>query len=188
MASLLIIWLTSDVCVLYCVSLSDREEGRQWVYPGMGPDIKVLNEGKMLLDTHMFAAHKLIQKQFHLDGCQSTLLCQKKKDFLLFMEETKIQAHIYTFILHLPNAWKLWCAHDRMWCVHQWFHFKFVGLRAKCPKSGLSLQYVVSFNFAVYFKLFLYLGLVITVTGAFYFLTIRLLCCTAVELIFDFIH
>ena len=24
-------------------------------------DIKVLNEGKMLLDTHIFAAHKLIQ-------------------------------------------------------------------------------------------------------------------------------
>ena len=49
---------------------------------GIGPaksDIKVLNEGKMLLDTHFFAAHKLIQKQFHLDGCQSTLLYMPKQ-------------------------------------------------------------------------------------------------------------
>ena len=34
-------------------------------------------------------------------------------------KETKIQVHIYTFILHLPNACKLWCADDRMWCMCQ---------------------------------------------------------------------
>ena len=30
-------------------------------------DIKVLNEEKLLLHTHIFTTHKVIQKQFHLD-------------------------------------------------------------------------------------------------------------------------
>ena len=42
-------------------------------------DIMVVEKREMLLDTHMLAAHKLIQKQFpNLDGCQSTLLCQNR--------------------------------------------------------------------------------------------------------------
>ena len=32
--------------------------------------------GRQLQDTHMQAAHILIKKQFGVDGCQSTLLCQ----------------------------------------------------------------------------------------------------------------
>ena len=41
-------------------------------------DVKIINDGKMLLDTHMSAAHKLIRKQFCLDGCHGTLLCQNR--------------------------------------------------------------------------------------------------------------
>lgn len=39
-------------------------------------DRVTLETGRMLQDTHMHAAHQLIKKEFGLDGCQSTLLCQ----------------------------------------------------------------------------------------------------------------
>ena len=48
---------------------------------GLRPsDIEHLQNGKMLEDTHMFAAQNVIQQQFpQLQGCQSTLLCQNKQ-------------------------------------------------------------------------------------------------------------
>ena len=48
---------------------------------GLRPsDIEHLQSGQLLEDTHMMAAQNLIQQQFpQLQGCQSTLLCQKKQ-------------------------------------------------------------------------------------------------------------
>ena len=52
---------------------------RLGVDAGITSDIMVVEKREMHLDTHMLAAHKLIQKQFpNLDGCQSTLLCQNR--------------------------------------------------------------------------------------------------------------
>ena len=65
-------------CSLVYHFQTKRRGDRKWmqVLGLTKSDIKVLNEGKMLLDTHIFASHKPIQKHFHLNGCQSTLLCQ----------------------------------------------------------------------------------------------------------------
>ena len=74
-------YLTSQIWLSYVYHIQVEKEGEsQWmkVLGLTESDIKALNEGKMLLDTHMFAAHKLIQKQFGLDGCHSTLLCQNR--------------------------------------------------------------------------------------------------------------
>ena len=49
-----------------------------WV-PTLGlswDDRATLEKGQMLQDIHMHAAHQLTKKEFGLDGCQSTLLCQ----------------------------------------------------------------------------------------------------------------
>ena len=70
-----------------------------WI-PALGLNLKdrvTLEKGQMLQDTHMHAAHQLIKKEFGIDGCQSTLLCQTSGFSPVTKEGKKLSVNLHNY-------------------------------------------------------------------------------------------